>query len=215
MQFVNPSLVHYRQKDGPVRAFSLIELLGVMTVILIFLAITFGVSQGVLNHQARVQAKAELAMIAQALEGFKLAYGDYPWILEEDDPTVGNANAEKLTLALTGFAIFEPTGSSMSLENVTTGGARKCFIDTGKLNFSQDFGNPSNAGDLTNVFLVDPWGQPYVFVYNKYASSWDNIGYVLFSKGPDGEADLGSIVDSGIIDLKTPRNIDNIYLHRQ
>lgn len=215
MQSVNPSLVRDRQKNGLVRAFALIELLGVMTVILILTAITFGVSQGVLNRQARVQAKAELAMIAQALEDFKLAYGDYPWISEEDDPTVGNANAEKLTLALTGFAIFESTGSSMSLKDVTTGDARKCFIDPEKLNFSQNFGNPSNAGDLANVFLVDPWRRPYVFVYNSYANGWDNIGYVLFSKGPDGEADLGSIVNNGIIDLKTPQNTDNIYLHQQ
>ena len=150
-------------------------------------------------------------MIAQALEEFKLTYGDYPWVSEEADPTTGYANAKRLTLALTGFAIFNHTGGTVSLENITSGSARKSFIDVERLNFSQDFGNPSSASDLADVFLVDPWRRPYVFVYNKGVGSWDNIGYVLFSKGPDGASSLGSIVSSGIIDLTAPEDIDNIY----
>ncbi|MGK0464562.1 MAG: prepilin-type N-terminal cleavage/methylation domain-containing protein, partial [Lentimonas sp.] len=50
------------------QAFTLVELLAVVAAVLVLMGITFGVSRGVLNQQARTQAKAELAMIAQALE---------------------------------------------------------------------------------------------------------------------------------------------------
>ena len=59
--------------------FTLIELLMVIAVILILAGITFGVSRGVQNAQARTKARAELATIAQAIEQFKSRYGDYPW----------------------------------------------------------------------------------------------------------------------------------------
>ena len=199
------------QKGNFINAFTSIELLGVMTAILVLVTLAFGVSRGVLNQQARTQAKAELAMIAQALEAFKLTYGDYPWISEEADPTTGKANARKLARALTGFAVFEHNNDAVSLEDVTSGGARKGFIETDRLNFNRDFGNPSSASDLVDVFLVDPWGRPYVFVYNKGLSGWDNIGYVLFSKGPDGASSLGSIVSSGVVDLEADVDVDNIY----
>ena len=212
MQFLNSfSTINWRKKKSS-NAFTLIELLGVMTAILALVAITFGVLRGVLNQQARTQAKAELAIIAQALEEFKQTYGDYPWVSEEADPTAGYANARKLTLALAGFAVFEYNEEgAVSLEKITSGEGRKSFIDPERLNFNRDFGNPSSADDLTDVFLVDPWRRPYVFVYNKGTSSWDNVAYVLFSKGPDGKANLGSIVSTGIIVPNNSEDVDNIY----
>ena len=62
------------------QGFTLIELLMVITVILILAGITFGISRGVQNVQARTKAKAELAVISQALETYKSKNGDYPWI---------------------------------------------------------------------------------------------------------------------------------------
>ncbi|MET0261690.1 MAG: prepilin-type N-terminal cleavage/methylation domain-containing protein, partial [Rariglobus sp.] len=60
------------------RAFTLIELLTVIAIIAILAAITFGVVKGVNERAAIGQAKAELASLAQALEAYKLQYGDYP-----------------------------------------------------------------------------------------------------------------------------------------
>lgn len=202
-------------------AFTLIELLAVAVVILVLTGITFGISKGVLNQQARAQARAELAIIAQALEEFKLTYGDYP-VVSEDDPVATNANARKLTQALTGFAYLEPgeKKGERVMTDVGDNEARDSFIDIEKIGLSEPFRDPDDrtrvpdsVTDLDRIYLVDPWRQPYVYVYNRGSStnSWENAGYVLFSKGPDKEADLGSLVTDGIVDQTTPNNADNIY----
>jgi len=205
-------------------AFTFIELLLVVSAIAILTGITFGISRGVMNQQARAKAKAELAMIAQALEEFKLTYGDYP-VISEDNPVTTNANSKLLTLALTGYAYLEPgaTQGTRVMTNVSDNQIRDSFLDVDSVNFSEPFRDPDNnlfvpnsANDLNRIFLVDPWRQPYVYVYNRgsSSSSWDRFGYVLFSKGPDGVADLGSIATTGIVDRTTSNNVDNIYLNQ-
>lgn len=199
-------------------AFTLLELLVVITVIVILTGITFGISKGVANQQARAQAKAELAMITQALEAFKLAYGDYPLISLDDDPATGYANAKKLTLALSGYSVYvKKDNGDIVLENINSG-RRKSFIDPSRLNFNSDFGAPSGASDLNEVFLVDPWRQPYVYVYARDNPSWDRVGYILFSKGPDRTADFDDLDEDidgiqmdGTIDQTSADNADNIY----
>ncbi len=197
------------------RGFTLIELLVVIAIIMVLAGITFGISRGVQNAQARTRAKAELAVIAQALGEFKSTYGDYPWV--SGDPT-STANAEKLLLALTGFATLErdSTSGNVTLVEIDSGGARKSFLDPTKMSLSQNFGNPTLAADLTGIYFTDPWGNPYAYVYAKSstATTWESFGYVLFSEGSDSNSNLGSIATDGIIDpdhRKEDANIDNIY----
>lgn len=218
-------------KKESASAFTLIELLAVAVVILVLTGIAFGISKGVLNRQSRAKARAELAMIAQALEEFKLTYGDYPVVsaglkpdgASEDSSEIdGKANARLLTWALTGFLYVEP-GSEPGTRDMTEADNAKTFIDTEKMNFSEDFGVPLAYAQLNeNSFLVDPWREPYVYVCNKGKANhnWDNPGYVLFSKGPDRKAVLKNgtanedIQEDGIIDqthLSQPENTDNIY----
>ena len=215
----------FRRATTSRSAFTLIELLAITTAILVLMGITLGVSKGVLNQQARTRARAEPAMIAQALEEFKLMYGDYP-IVAEDDPVETNANSRKLTLALTGYAYLEPGSvpGSRKMTNVNDNEVRKGFIDTEQFNFSEPFRDPDNpskvpnsAGDLEKIYLLDPWREPYIYIYHKGSSvnSWDNVGYVLFSKGPDRKAELEpSVITTGIIDqghYSKEYNLDNIY----
>ena len=199
-------------------AFTLIEMLAVVSVILILMGITFGITKGVSNQQARAQARAELAMIAQALEAFKLIYGDYP-VISEGDAATSSRNAEELTLALTGFSYLVPgTGdTTRAMVNVAAGASRDSFIDPQQMNFRRDFGNPTSASELNGNYLIDPWREPYVYVYNRGATdnTWDTMGYVLFSKGPDKTADADTdgndIEDTGILNESSEHNLDNIY----
>lgn len=224
-------LISIPAKKKSVNAFTLIELLAVTVVVLVLTGITFGISKGVLNRQARAQARAELAMIAQALEEFKLTYGDYPVVSEglkpdgaSDDSSEidGKANSRLLTQALAGFLYVEQ-GPSKGTRVMTEVDNAKTFIDTEKMNFSEDFGAPLTYAQLNeNSFLVDPWREPYIYVCNKGKAdnNWNNAGYVLFSKGPDRAAVLKNgtanddIQEDGIIDqthLSQPENVDNIY----
>jgi prepilin-type N-terminal cleavage/methylation domain-containing protein len=198
-----------RSRAARKEGFTLIELLMVIAVILVLAGITFGISRGVQNAQARAKAKAELAVIAQGLEQFKSAHGDYP----------ATQDSSEMARALMGWFVFglnasdEPVFTEFS-GTVPINGPRS-FIDPTKL--STPAGSvPSDPATRPTGTLAfqDPWGNNYVYLYKNGASdtNWDNFGYVLYSKGGDG-ADTPPGND-GVIDSsnrETPNNIDNIY----
>jgi len=156
--------------------FTLIELLVVMAIVLILASITFGITRGVQGAQARAKAQGELAVLAQALEQFKLRYGDYPWV-------TSNRN-QSLTHALTGRSIIQRSGnnvtltSPISLDEVGNEG-RPTFIDITRF-------NPSQPNELR-----DPWGNLYEYHYKASGgtgSSWEPFGYILYSRGPRNQS---------------------------
>lgn len=172
--------------------FTLIELLMVVAVILILASITFGISRGVQNAQARAKAKAELATISQALEQFKSQYGDYPWHMSggtfpggEDDTNV------MLTYALTGRLKLQPDPNNDgeiravkvddSLDDPDVERAPK-FIDITKFSTTGTADQPE--------MILDPWGNPYKYWYkwDGTPDEWDVFGYHLYSSGPNGES---------------------------
>lgn len=170
---------------------TLIELLVVISVILVLSGITLGISRGVQNVQARAQAKAELAVIAQGLESFKSLYGDYPWHDSNDSdyptPTNGEMTNTMLLYALTGrmnmltdingSIIINKISDSLNSNEVTD---KIKFIDVSKFSFSGTDDEPNQ--------LLDPWGNPYIYWYKWENSSndWDVLGYHLYSTGPNG-----------------------------
>ena len=165
------------------RGFTLIELLVVIAIILVLAGITFGISRGVQNAQARTKAKAELAVLSQGIEQFKLRYGDYPWHKQ------GEADTNKMLLyALTGRLILERNSSGV-LEVLTEDSQsnaivekRPKFIDDTKFSVNEDASGNS-------IELLDPWGNPYIYWY-KWSNSpdaWDVFGYHLYSTGANGE----------------------------
>ena len=90
------------------RGFTLIELLVVIAIIMVLAGITFGISRGVQNAQARTRAKAELAVLSQGIEQFKLRYGDYPW-----HDSGGSDTNKMLLFALTGRLAMERNGGEL------------------------------------------------------------------------------------------------------
>ena len=189
------------------QGFTLIELLMVIAVILILAGITFGVSRGVQNAQARAKAKAELAIISQSLEQHKSVNGDYPWV---------NDNPSEFAKALMGWKEFDQSGSFVvyiDKTNVPSFGPR-AFIDPKKLSYSGTLPIDSDEKP-TNLNFTDPWGNEYIYKYRISAptdSDWENFGYVLYSKGSDNSHVAVSI--DGILDAtlrQNSKNADNIY----
>jgi prepilin-type N-terminal cleavage/methylation domain-containing protein len=200
----------FRSNQG----FTLIELLMVIAVIMILAGITFGVSRGVYNAQARTKAKAELATLAQGLEQFKSTYGDYPWV-SNTATSSGNIteNGSRLLLALGGWMQWNYEGGTKPVDlrirrdftpPLTKGDS---YIDLAKFSVNKEL---SATAIPEGYWPLDPWGQPYVFAYRgPNTTSWDNFGYVLYSMGPDGvHAPASSI---GIQDQTAVENLDNIY----
>jgi len=182
----------------------------VIAVILILAGITFGISRGVQNAQARAKAKAELAIISQSLEQYKSVNGDYPWV--NDEP-------EEFAKALMGWKEFDQSENnegeiSVDYEDkvdVPSSGPR-AFIDPEKLSYSGILPTESNEMP-TNLIFTDPWSNEYIYMYRiSDSGTWDNFGYVLYSKGSDNSH--VAVAANGILDAtlrQNSKNADNIY----
>lgn len=193
-----------------VHGFTLVELIMAMGLVAILAAITLGIMGGVQDSQKRTQAKAEMAVIAQSLESFKNLYGDYPYIEETSDL----ANANELLVALTGWSRLEQQGSSPP-EMAELDTQRAPLVDMDTLNLPQYVEIPVDAPPGTDAYLVDPWDNPYVYIYNVEGGAWENFGFILFSAGPDGLISLSGVEDDGIVDQDwrdLASNLDNVYL---
>jgi prepilin-type N-terminal cleavage/methylation domain-containing protein len=179
----NPPHCHSPSKRQ--QGFTLIELLMVIAVILILAGITFGISRGVQNAQARAKTKAELATISLAIEQFKSRYGDYPWHKQ------GEVDTNKtLLFALTGRLVLgdpDPQDSTneikaLIIDNQSQIDENPKFLDDTKFSTSLINGETSK--------LLDPWGNPYIYWYkwDDKPSDWDVFGFHLYSTGPKGSS---------------------------
>ncbi len=170
------------------QGFTLIELLMVIAVILILAGITFGISRGVQNAQARTKAKAELATISQAIEQFKSRYGDYPW--HQGGGGDSTDNNKMLLYALTGrMVLADPSPTDNTTEIAAIEVTDEAQIDKNpKFLDDSKFSTTKIGQSSTN--LLDPWGNPYIYWYKRDDSpdAWDVFGYHLYSTGPKGSS---------------------------
>ncbi len=176
------------------RAFTLLELLAVIAIIAVLTGIVIGVGRRASEAGKTARAKAELAALSAALEGYKLQYGDYP---RTNDPA-------RLMQSLIGK--LGPAG------NPTNG---RVLLETAKFAISLPTAPDAPLDPLieSNAVLLDPWGQPYRYVYKVPAGGWSNPAFVLYSIGPDG-ADSPTLLAGGFIDVAAEANADNLYANR-
>ena len=145
-------------------AFTLIELLMVMVVIGILSALLFGIATGVNESQNKARAKAEMAVIAQALEQFKVKYGDYPWIhvsnvdidATEDQPgnKFVNDASHQLLKALSGWQTVDGKQVGETALNDVTFKKAAALLDVGKMALSEDWqlGHHRNRAHKRSLF---------------------------------------------------------------
>ena len=160
----------------------------VIAVILILAGITFGISRGVQNSQARTKAKAELATISQAIEQFKSRYGDYPW--HQGGGGDSTDNNKMLLYALTGrMVLADPSPTDNTTEIAAIEVTDEAQIDKNpKFLDDSKFSTTKIGQSSTN--LLDPWGNPYIYWYkwDDSPDAWDVFGYHLYSTGPKGSS---------------------------
>ncbi len=185
--------------------FTLVELLLVMAVLAILASMGFGVASGVSDARARTRVRAELAVLAQALEQFKLRHGDYPPAAAEP---LSGANAADLLAALTGGKRLRADGSGgHTLEPADP--AAPALLDPAVM-------ETAKGADGNPMVFLDPWGQPYCYLYAPGSAGWENFGYLLLCHGPDGETVFATtVVDTGLLGAgftDVPENRDTILL---
>jgi len=159
------------------RGFTLIEMLAVITIIVILAGLVVGSIGYVNDKKARELARVQIALLANALEEYKVDNGEFPvganaqpgdsnylyralyWDSDNDGQTVGADDDQK---------IYVP---ELDPENNKQG-----WID----------------GDRANARILDPWGKEYYFRSGKLSGGGSNPDarnpdFDLWSAGPDGK----------------------------
>lgn len=147
-----------------------------------------GVGRRVSESGKIARTKAELAALSAGLEGYKRQFGDYP---RTDDSAV-------LLQSLIGKQ--DPLGNTLAKPG-------RAQIDLALFRTTPEDVDPF---DNTSAVLIDPWDQPYVYVYKPSGTTWTNPSYVLYSIGPDGQ-DTRALLSGGYADSSAPGAADNLY----
>ena len=193
--------------------FTLIELLIVMAIIGILIGITFSGATYIFSAQQEKKALADIAAIKLALEEFKSEHGDYPRTnrcfpppdqkknhIEGDAEDLPPLTGNRLFLALSSYV--DKHGDPYSDKD----NRPKTFIksDVFSLGAAKDGENieevtldlSDSSDDTPECFVIDPWGNPYVYDYPRRDGK---LGFLLFSKGSDmGSSDFTSKEDGPI-----------------
>lgn len=161
-------------------AFTLVEVLAVVAIIAVLAGLVLGAVDGARARSRRAHAAAELAVLAQALETYRAAYGDYPATGPAANEPAGTAATDDgpgvLFNALAGRR--GPGTDADALEG-------RCFVVLGAhVLQSEALPVAGDTAPVANAFL-DPWGRRYLYWY-RTGAAWARRGPVLLSAGGDG-----------------------------
>lgn len=179
-------------------AFTLIELMAVITIIVILAGLVVGGMGFVQERQAKEKAKVQLSLIAKALEEYKLDNGTYP-------PT-GNKTGAFATSAGTTTSSILFDYLYWDSDRDTSGGPgdtdQKIYIPELDPVTSKQQGWTTGTASKTTT-IVDPWGNQYC-----YRTAVDSTGNAnTGTQNPD--FDLWSMGKDGKTNPDSPTNKDN------
>jgi len=170
--------------NGKRAAFTIIELIVVIGVILVLAALVLATSSYVHNQGARSRAGAEIAAISAALENYKADNGVYVSASTNDPRTQGDPAAYQ--------------AASLTLyENLSGDFDNDRSPDSGKSFYMSFKPNQLSPGDQSQpvTFLKDPFGNSYGYStinstdptkgYNPTFDLWSTAGAVDSSGTPD------------------------------
>ncbi|OQB95903.1 MAG: hypothetical protein BWX86_01019 [Verrucomicrobia bacterium ADurb.Bin122] len=214
-----------------ISGFTLLELLVVCAVVALLLGVTAGALRSARQRTLVLQARAELAVLSQALADYRRTWGEYPCTGAcpqaqpepgPSNPLVVGSSQAKLFNALAG--VITPAGSPQA--DVRAG---RVFLDAARFRFEIGLDQPpawpagrrgEPAREVANAIL-DPWGRRYLYFYKQAPGpvpSWKAPAYVLFSAGPDGAYTIppgwSGVVDEPFSELAVDGelvNADNLY----
>lgn len=141
-------------------AFTLIELLAVMAIILILAGLVLAIAGHATNSAAKARAQSEIQAFSTALESYKTDNGSYPRSADTDtlnpnsnDPLNINPGSSTSNYQKAGMILFE----ALSGYPATAGGTYSKTYYT----FNASQMSPSPTPPSTTTYVTDPFGLPY------------------------------------------------------
>jgi hypothetical protein len=162
--FNSPSLLNPFTPRRPASAFTLIELLAVITIIGILAGLTLGAAGAVRRHGATSTAKAEVAALQAACDRYYADNNSYPTTTNSmpADPS-SSFNPTNAGYTDFGKALFTNLVGSTNLSTAPT---------------SKRYFEPKPTMVNTNGYFIDPWG--YAYGYNSDGTNppliWSTAG---------------------------------------
>jgi general secretion pathway protein G len=190
-------------------AFTLIELMAVITIIVILAGIVVGGLGYVNEKQAREKAKVQLALISKALEEYKLDNARYPGKDQDTaaDGTITNELYEELFYE--GYDYTKqnnPTPWEKTVDGIVVPKATKIYLPELDPTASKQGwmtpvtgSNPQPPVPGPTTKIKDPWGNEYRY---RKGTNAENPDFDLWSAGKDGKSVPGTASD--------PSNKDDI-----
>jgi len=162
-------------------AFTLIELMVVITIIVILAGLVVGGMEYANLRQASEKTKVQIALLSKGIEEYKLDMGAYPGTAD-NTPIAGDVS-EQLYQALfkDGYDYTNPNTPPASWTKAT-----KIYLnDLDPRNNKQGWvTTTTNAAPGANLKIIDPWGNNYRY---RKGTNAQNPDFDLWSMGKDGK----------------------------
>jgi prepilin-type N-terminal cleavage/methylation domain-containing protein len=176
------------QRHSDERAFTLIEILVVMTLIAILMGIGYPAFTSVMEQARKTQAKNEEQQIVAAVNAFYTDYGKYPLVTTDTPPNNGDLFYSLRAVAL---------GANAPVNGVPAVNPRSIVFIQPPV--SKDQTTPRSGIQISTSIWYDPWGKPYnVMIDGNYDNQLANpytdkpggptlyLGVIVWSFGKNG-----------------------------
>lgn len=162
-------------------AFTLIEVLAVIAIIMILAGIVVGGMEYAKQRQASEKARVQIALLSKAIEEYKVDMGVYPGT--DENTAVAGDVSEQLYQALfkDGYDYTNPATPPSSWAK-----ASKIYLNQLDPRSNKQGWVPKTTANTpgTNIKILDPWANGYLY---RKGSNAQNPDFDLWSMGKDGK----------------------------
>jgi prepilin-type N-terminal cleavage/methylation domain-containing protein len=180
-------------------AFTLVELLVVITIIAVLMGLAFPVFQSIQNQAKKTQAKNDLTQIVTAVNAFYTEYGKYP-VAGAADVRLGPGGTSTTDALFTTLRGLDPATNARQIVFISPPDVKdKAGPRSGIA--TQD--TTVNGVSVKTGEFVDPWGTPYALMIDAdYTSQIETNPYTADTGAGSAKIRQGVIVWSLGKDLK-------------
>jgi type II secretory pathway pseudopilin PulG len=156
---MEPNRISLRPR--PNAAFTLVEMLTVMAVIIVLTGLVLGVNSGVQFKAAKTRAEGEIASLSAACEAYRAENGGYPRSDVDTDVLDPKVAGVPSSYAKASLVLYSALSGDMDLNSVPDKDAARYFEFRPEMLGATRVGGKIQTVADTVRFIQDPWGSSY------------------------------------------------------